>query len=117
MTAVYVPDNKSMAALLLSKQTRDPAVRAAREIMAIAIAISPYDDREDTDGHYVEHFGVNEHTAPVVVGGNPRVGAEVYNDSGHAAAVEFGNSRNGGRGQRILRRAGSKVGEMRGVPG
>lgn len=116
MPSTYVPDNKSFGEFMLSHQVRQPAVEAAKDIMAIAIATSPYDaTRDDREDHFVDHFGVNEESPPVVINKNPRVGAEVYNDSDHAPAVEFGNARV--RGHRTLRRAGAKIGELRGEPG
>jgi hypothetical protein len=116
--AVYVPDNSDFGKFILSADVHRVAIEAAGDVVKRAVEIAPFDAMRDRPGgHYVDHFKVNGAVAPVVVGGNPRAAAEVYNDSDHAAAIEFGNSRNGGRGQRVLRRAGASVGEMRGEPG
>lgn len=114
----YRPDHKSMAAFLLSKQARDPAIKAAHDIADIARATAPRSkDPEDSTEevtHLADGFRVNEHSKPVSLGGNPRVGAEVYNEDEAAAPNEFGNShvRNP---KRTLGRAGAMVGEHRTV--
>lgn len=113
----YRPDHKSMAAFLLSNQARDPAVKAAHDIAEIARATAPRSSVADTDEdvtHMADEFKVNEHSKPVLLGGNPRVGAEVYNEDPAAAPQEFGNSRVRNP-SRTLGKAGARVGEHRTV--
>lgn len=112
----YHPDHKSFGRFILSAQARKPAVEAAHDVAAHARTSAV---REVGEGPFADSFKVNAATAPVVVAGNPRVGAEVYNDVRHAAVVEFGRTAGGERrgAHRILRRAGSSVGEMAGEPG
>jgi hypothetical protein len=104
-----------MAKFLLSQQSRDPAVKAAHDIRDIAEATAPRStaDREDVT-HMADEFKVNEKSKPVSVGGNPRVGAEVYNSDEAAAPQEFGNARVRNP-SRTLGRAGAAVGEHRTV--
>jgi len=125
----YYPDHKSFGAFLLSEQARKPAIKAAFDIAAIAKASadrSTPGEKGAGDGtHLADRYQVNPSTAPVVLAGNPRVGAEVFNDSIYAARYEFGDAEGVGRvqagnhgpGSRNLRKAGGKVGEMRGEPG
>lgn len=56
-----------------------------------------------------DQFKVNERPPPVVVGGNPRATAEVYNSDPAAAPSEFGGKHN--QPHRMLGRAGAQVGE------
>lgn len=110
----YVPDNKSMARFLMTTDVGTPAVREAEKIKAKAIATAPFDAvRNDDAPHYVDSFEVKRTVVTISDGGhaNPRQSAEVSNESAHAAAVEFGNKANGGRGQHVLRRAAGVGGE------
>lgn len=106
----YKPNHKSFGRFILSDQARKPAIEAARRIAARAAETAP-----KQTGRLAAGYKVNDKTAPVVVGGNPRVGAEVYNSEPHAAAHEFGNART--RKKRILGKAGAAFGEARGEPG
>lgn len=108
----YVPDNKSFGKFMMTKDVGDAAVHGAEKIVERAKASSPYDASHE-DEHYVDQFGVKRTVVTVNDSGhaNPRQSAEAYNDSAHAAAVEFGNERNGGNGQHVLRRAGGVGGE------
>lgn len=114
----YKPDHKSFGEFMLSEQARQPAIEAARDIAKLAAENSRAaagGGTHDSDGvSLADNYKVNEHTAPVIVGGNPRVGAEVYNDKRYAAAQEFGTGHRRRRGTRALRRAGAAVGELRG---
>jgi hypothetical protein len=106
-------DHAEFGRFMLSDQARKPAVEAAKDVARIAR------EMEDAAGAatYAANFRVNENTPPVVVAGNPRVGAEVYNDKRYAARREFG-AKPGHRGAtRSLRRAGAAVGELRGEIG
>lgn len=125
----YYPDHKSFGAFMLSEQARKPAIQAAGDIALIAKATaarSTPGEKGSGDGtHLADRYQVNENTAPVVVAGNPRVGAEVFNDAVYSARYEFGDAEKQGRvqagnhgpGSRNLRKAGGKIGELRGEPG
>lgn len=116
----YHPDHESFGRFMLSDQARKPAIEAAHDVVGVAHALAV---KEVGEGQFSENFQVNSEAAPVIVAGNPRVGAEVYNDVRHAAVVEFGagtRSEDGTKpreGHRVLRRAGSAIGELRGEPG
>lgn len=102
-----------MRAFLLSDQAREPAIAAGRDIAALAKTTSP---RSSGPGpHMADQFKVNEKSAPVKIGGNPRVGVEVYNEDRAAAPNEFGGKYN--KRHRMLGRAGAKIGEWRGEVG
>lgn len=105
----FKPDHKDFGRFILSEQARDPAVAAAKDVAKLAAANSA---AAHGSGDLASNYKVNGKTAPVVVGGNPRVGAEVYNDKRYAAAREFGRGRK--NGTRALRRAGAAVGELKG---
>lgn len=107
----YRPDHRSMARFLLSEQARQPAVEAAEDIRALAASIVGKKTGKTAAG-----YKVNDKTAPVVIGGNPRVGADVFNDEQAALAQEFGNARTRNP-SRPLGKAGAIVGEMKGEPG
>ena len=105
----YKPDHKSFGAFMLSEQARKPVARIAHElIIPLAVAKTPR-SAEDKE-HMADNYKVNESTAPVVAGGNPRVGVEVYNDVRHAAAVEHGVGKK--KGARPLGKAGAAVGDF-----
>lgn len=113
----FKPDHKSMGVFILSDQARQPAVQAAHDVVPIARALQdaadgPSTKRREGAERMAGNYKVNENTTPVIVGGNPRVGAEVYNDKRYAAAREFGHNREGGT--HALRRAGAQIGELRG---
>lgn len=91
MARLYQQDSDGLNAI-----ARSPAVRAA--LLAVAekgkaIAIGMSADFTDT-GDYISHFKVEDDTIDWV-GEYPgrRAAANLINDSDHAAAVEFGNSR------------------------
>jgi hypothetical protein len=60
--------------------------------------ISPRSDRQHI--HYADSFVVVPGTAWIAA--MKRVAARLFNTAPHAAAVEWGSAKNGGRGQRIL---------------
>lgn len=74
-----------------------------------AIGISPVSDRRRAQ-HYIFSFQVHDvltgMLAPENIGHPPmlRVGARLINTAPHAAAVEWGTAKNGGRGHRVLGR-------------
>jgi len=102
-----------MAAFLVSDQAREPVVAAAKDIADLAKQLAPRG--KGTGVHMADQFRVNEHTPPVNIGGNPRVGAEVYNGDPAAAPNEFGGRRN--PRHRMLGRAGARIGEWKGEVG
>lgn len=113
----YHADHKSFGRFMVSEQARQPAVEAAHDIARIAAENTRAASTGGTHREGValaDNYKVNDKTAPVVIGGNPRVGAEVYNDLRHAAAVEFGTGKKRRKGTRALRRAGAAIGELRG---
>lgn len=112
----YHPDHglvDGFGGFLMSNQALKPVLDAARDVAAIAKADTPRSgDGEGTpmaDSYKVVRGGV------IIVGGNPRQYAKVENGAPSAVPTEFGNSRV--KAQRILRKAGGKVGELRGEPG
>lgn len=104
----FKPDHKEFGRFIMSEQARQPAVEAARDVAKIAAA----NEIAAGSKEHAANFKVNDKTPPVTVAGNPRVGAEVYNDDRHSAVREFGRKRKGGT--RALRRAGAVVGELKG---
>lgn len=87
----YEPDDKGF-----NEIARSPAVRAALRAVAEkgkAIAIGLSADFAET-GDYASHFKVEDDTVDWI-GEYPgrRAAANLINDSDHAAAVEWGNSR------------------------
>jgi hypothetical protein len=106
--ARYKPNHKDMAKLLLSDQMREPCVQVARDIAA-ELKITVH--RSTRPGpHLADSYEVNDKTAPVMLGGEPRVGAEVYSEHPGAAPEEFG-----GKNQKPKRWLG-KVGAKWHVP-
>lgn len=112
----YRENRADMAKLLMSDQTRGPAVEAARVIAAVARENAR---RSKGPGpHLADSYKVNERGTPWVSKehGNPHATAEVYSENEAAAPNEFGNA-TFRRPNRPLGRAGAEVGEMRGEPG
>ena len=107
----YKPDHKSFGEFILSEQARKPAIEAAQDIQALVRSRVT-----KRTGHQAESYKVNEHPAPVSVGGNPRATADVYSDDPAALADEFGNAKRRNPG-RPLGKAGAIIGELRGEPG
>lgn len=84
------------SAFAVSNQIRKPLRTAAVAIVALAKAdpqVAPSDDPRD--GHYVDHFSINEVHATYVKtkrdGRTPRSVVEVINDAKNSVAVEFGS--------------------------
>ena len=109
----YKPNHKEFGEFILSEQARRPAIEAAQHIAEIARARAPRG--EGPGPHMADQYKVNENPAPVVLAGNPRAGAEVFNEDINATRNEFGNKRT--KAHRTLGKAGAEVGEMRGQPG
>lgn len=99
-----------MKAFLLSDQAREPAVHAARDIAALARTTAPRSKQSGT--HMADQFKVNARSAPLNIAGNPRVGAEVYNEDPAAAPNEFGGPNN--TRHRMLGKAGGAIGQWKG---
>lgn len=91
----YEPDDKGF-----NEIARSPTVRAALRAVAekgkaIAIVLSAdFADLDADTDHYIDHFKVEDDTIDWI-GQYPgrRAAANLVNDSDHAAAVEWGNSR------------------------
>lgn len=96
---VAATGRQSMAEFLLSPQVQRPVSQATEDVAEAARALTVAVGAVDT-GDFVSKFDAQV-GKPMVVAGNPRVTGRVVNDSDHAAAVEFGNSRVG-EGRRIL---------------
>lgn len=99
--------------LLRSSQMRDVTERVAIAIARRAAELTP---RSDGPGpHMADQYKVIREAGLLTVGEryrNPRVMVRIDNLSGHAAAVEFGGSRN--KERRPLRTAGLEYGDLAG---
>lgn len=102
----YKPNHKDMALFMNSEQARKPAIEVAQAIVADLKSTVKRSASEDSDGHLADSFEVNRTTPAVEIGGNPRVGAEVFSSHPAAAPEEFGGRRN--RARRWLGKAGAK---------
>ena len=100
--ARYVPDHKSFQSLMLSQQIQDVVEQATDKVRAEAERTAPTDS-----GAYAKAFKTQ--TVVTVVGGNPRVAGEVYNDDPAAPGQEFGD-RWGNPARRTLGRAAEAAG-------
>lgn len=106
---------RAMDEFLVSPELQDVVLEAAADMEADAreIAVS---EGLVSSGEYVSKF---EHKAGPIVEisdgdfPNPRVSAEVSNESKHAAAVEFGNSQVG-EGHRVLGKVAAKYDNPKG---
>jgi hypothetical protein len=104
---IYKPDHEEFQRFILSEQARQPAVEVANDIVKrLRVTVKRSNGTGGADGHLADSFKVNENSAPVTLGENPRVGAEVYSDHPAAAAEEFGGKRN--KPRHWLRKAGNK---------
>lgn len=92
MARVYQPDHDGLNAIARSPEMRAALEAAARRAQTIAEGLST--DFTDT-GDYLAHFEVEADTIDWA-GEYPgrRAAAYLVNDSGHAAAVEWGSARN-----------------------
>lgn len=94
----YKPDHEGMAAFMLSEQARKPVVEAAKDMVAVLReTVHRSNGDGGADGHLADSYKVNRHSEPVSMGGNLRVGAEVYSEHPAAAPEEFGGRRNAAR--------------------
>lgn len=104
----FRPNQRGLTALANGPEIRAVTTIVAEKGKAYAEAISP----RDTDGgeHYQDGFVLDDITV-LDVGRFPRAGTALRNTVAHAAAVEWGNERNGtshrvlGRTLDYLRRA------------
>lgn len=114
----YVPANtkadlpkgspyRAMDAFLLSDRVQDAADAAAKDIAAEAAARAGKDSGELASRYDAVDGGVQSYA------GNPRRTSAVVNDSPHAAADEFGNSRRAG--SHTLREVGARYDTAKGV--
>jgi hypothetical protein len=105
--ADYEPSKAGWQEIAMSPQIQAACLAEARRGMAFAVGISPRS--EDGDGKpYADSFEVEPMVTHQFRGG-PRVGARLRNRAGHAAAVEFGNTRMR-RPHRVLARVAAFLG-------
>lgn len=112
---VFRPDHKSFGRFILSEQMRDPVVEVCEQlIVPIAKANTPRSRGDKYARGYVPHmqdqYRVVREGGTMKVDRALRVQVLVVNDSGHAAAVEFGNRLI--KRHRPLGRAGAAVGDF-----
>ncbi len=125
-TARYQSDRSGFATYMMSGEIHDLAMAVAREIIPIAIGLSPAsapEDKGQSDGtRYTDHFDVE---ATVISVGKPlktpRRAAKATNDSAYSVQVEFGignwqrdQGGSHGRPSRPLGRAALVVGALYG---
>lgn len=125
-TARYQIDRSGFQAYMMSDEIHDLAMAVAREIIPIAISLSPAsapEDKGQSDGtRYTDHFDVK--AAVISVGKpqpTPRRAAKATNDSVYSVQVEFGigswqrdQGGSHGRPSRPLGRAALVVGALYG---
>jgi hypothetical protein len=88
----YKPNNKEFGQYMVSEEARQAPIDVAKDI-ATLLRITVKRSSRPGD-HLADSYQVNESPPPVVIDGNPRVGAEVYSDHPGAAPDEFGGVRN-----------------------
>lgn len=91
--------------MLNSDFIQDAMHNHAEKVKAYAISISPTSNRARSDGDSSYRNSFVIYRIRVLASSAIRAGARLYNESGHAAAVEFGNRRNNFKGQKILSKA------------
>lgn len=106
----YRPNKKSFGAFMRSDQVFIPVKQIALDIRNVARATA----RKKT-GALARGYKVNERKELLSINGAPRAIAKVVNSDPAAVPDEFGNSRQ--KGNRTLRKAASKFGDMKGEPG
>lgn len=72
-------------------------------------------DATKRTGGLARGYKVKDERDIVSINGSPRAAGRVYNSDPAAVADEFGNSRQPAK--RTLRKAGAKIGEIKGEPG
>jgi hypothetical protein len=110
--ARYVPDHKDFGRYMMSDEARQAPIAVARDIVAeLAVTVK----RSTRPGpHLADSYEVDEHSEPVILDGNPRVGAAVISDHPGAAPEEFGGARN--RKNRWMGKVGAKYHVAKGAP-
>lgn len=112
--SLYVPNHSSFGQFILSDQVREPTVAVAEEIKLAAIPLAPTrtpGKRRSKHKPVAKSFEVVQRGPVVVVGGNPRISAQVVNTAPDAAVHEFGSKRVPRR--RMLGRAGALFGDFK----
>jgi hypothetical protein len=111
---LYKPNFRSFGRFIRSEQVREPVTRVAHQISVTAGVFSPR--RKSGHGKGVplaDSFQVNAHAGEIRVDRALRVKVEVFNSNEAAAPMEFGNSRVGKPGHRMLGRAGAAYGDFK----
>jgi hypothetical protein len=91
ITIRYKPNRSEFAALMMSKQTQELAMTAARRMRDFAKLIAGSGSRfGDVPADYVTAFEA-EPGPPMELGGNLRATARVVNNHRLAAIIEFGS--------------------------
>lgn len=107
VTVTFELDRKGIAVMAVGKELRHSCHEVVAKALPYAVSISPRSSRDHQ--HYQDSF-VTESTLtglpPESIGKIPmlRVSARLVNIAAHAAAVEWGDMGDGGRGYRVLRR-------------
>lgn len=96
--STYKASYKGIGQMLNSDFVQDAMVDHAEKIKAYAISISP-----QSSGQYRTSFKIYRNRGLIAKG--IRAYARLYNEAPYAAAVEYGNRKNGFKGQRILGKA------------
>lgn len=110
----YRPNFRSFGRFIRSEQARDPVIRVSHQIAGTAGALSPRRKSGTPDGvPLAESFQVNAHAGEIKVDRALRVKVEVFSSNEAAAPMEFGNSRVGKPGRRMLARAGALYGDFK----
>ena len=86
----HLDGSGSFSSFAVSPQMRKPLVRASFDIIAIAKSIVGRSG-DPRNGHYSDHFSVNEAAGLVSKRLGPRAVAEVINDHDNAPALEYGS--------------------------
>lgn len=97
--STYEASYKGIGQMLNSDFIQDAMVDRAEKIKAYAISISP----QGSTSRYRSSFKIYRNRGLIAKG--IRAYARLVNDAPYAAAVEYGNRRNGFKGQRILGKA------------
>jgi hypothetical protein len=110
MPSSYKPNRKSFGAFMVSDQ-----VFIAVKQIAMDIRDTAKSDVRKKTGALARGYKVENGKKLIAINGAPRAMGIAFNSDPAAAPDEFGNSRQ--KGNRTLRRAAGKFGELKGEPG